>query len=93
MKLTNYKKEREGMSEVKVEQIVIKIGEREVVLNIEEAKELKKVLDDLFNTTIVTYPVYPYYYGNWRIGPAPSPKYDYGTIMCAVGDNLNNGFI
>ena len=72
------------MSEIKVEQIVIKIGEKEILLNVDEAKELRKVLDDLFGdkvTTIINYPQYPYWYGKWEIS-APQ----YGTIMCLTGN-------
>jgi hypothetical protein len=72
------------LGEVEVKNIVIKIGEKEIVLNLEEAKELRKVLDDLLgaNITIEKYAPYWPYYQNWDITPYVGPEWQSGTIYC-----------
>jgi hypothetical protein len=77
------------LGEVEVKNIVIKIGEKEILLNLEEAKELKKVLDDLLGVKLIEYYI-PYfrYYQNWNITPYIGPQWSSGTICCS---NKNNG--
>ena len=71
------------MGEVEVKNIVIKIGEKEIVLNLEEAKELRKVLDDLLGVKFIEHytPYFPYYQ-NWNITPYIGPQWPSGTIYC-----------
>jgi hypothetical protein len=57
---------------VKVEKIVLKIGERELELSPEEVKELKEVLDKMFGDEKIVhhyYPHYPYYYPSYPTYP------------------------
>jgi hypothetical protein len=56
----------------KIKKIVLQIGEKEIELSLDEAKELKKILGDLFKekeTVYVPspYPVYPYFPNIWRV--------------------------
>ena len=59
------------MSEIK--KIVLSVGDKEIELTPDEAKELRKILGDLFGekeTTVVpmpypVYPNYPYFGGTW----------------------------
>lgn len=66
--------------EVKVEGIRLKVAKREIALTVEEAKKLKKALDDLFGEKpilgVVPWwsPIYvPWYYGYYE------PAWDSGT--------------
>lgn len=75
------------MSELK--KIVLQIGEKEIELTPDEAKELKKVLGDLFGedkTVFVPnpYPVYPYYRPYFTWGTHTSPN-DNGVAYITSG--------
>jgi hypothetical protein len=73
---------------VQVKSLTIKIGEREIEMTVEEAKNLKGVLDSLFEKEIVVkkeievvpqpYPVYPNY--PWWTQPLYSNTTDPNTI-------------
>ena len=78
-------KKSEEVDVVKVEKIVIKIGDKENEYTLEEAKNLQKLLNDLFGTkevfsvpSVWVYPntyVYP-----WTIQPYSNPLGTDGTI-------------
>jgi hypothetical protein len=70
---------------VKIEKIVLVIGDKEIKLSVEEAKELSKILKDVFgdNTPYVQPYAYPYvypqpYYPYWKW--KYEPKYNMGGV-------------
>jgi hypothetical protein len=82
----NKHKKRRNMSEVKVEKISIKIGDKEQEYTLEEAKELQKLLNELFGNKETIYisvpawqvdkviyrePTYPYPYTSPTTVPYP----------------------
>ena len=87
--------------EVKVERIVIKIGDKEHEFSMEEAKELQKLLNDLLGEKEVIYIPYsqpviypqPVYVEPYRYIPyypertAPNPYINPWIITCGTGDD------
>jgi hypothetical protein len=77
------------MTEVSISKICIKIGEKEVELSPDEAKELQEILNDMFGkreTVYVPqpYPVYPNPYRYWSVTYGP------GVVYCSTaGSNTN----
>ena len=75
-------KKNEEVGVVKVEKIVIKIGDKEVEYTLEEAKKLQELLNNLLgNKETIYVPVYPTY-------PQPYPYYSYNvpwTITYGTG--------
>lgn len=78
---------------MKIEKIVIEFNGKKIDLSIKDAKELQKVLDELFGekTTRISYPVYierpyyhkPYWYGDrvWCSTMAQTKGTNRGTLM------------
>ncbi len=60
---------------VKIDKIVLKIGDKEIELTAEGAKELKEVLDKFFGDPKVVCYYYPNYYHAWT--PTYSPTWTY----------------
>lgn len=85
------------MGEVVVKNIVIKIGEKELLLSLEEAKELQEVLNDVLGkeVQVVKMLIEQYPYNWWSVKPYPiyggsgDPLYPPGTILCS-NDGINN---
>ena len=67
------------MSEVKIKNVEIKIDKKTINLSLEQAKELKAALDDLFQPSPVWY--YPVY--------SPQPQWDY-TYEIGTDPNAGN---
>jgi hypothetical protein len=59
---------------VKIESVKIKIGKNELELSIEEARQLKKELDEVLGKEIVTKEYVPYY-PYWYVYPQPYTTY------------------
>ena len=77
------------MSKVKISKISLKIGEKFIVLNLDEAKELQQLLNDTFGKQETVYipspPIYierewPYPYKYWE------PYITYDTKTANTGD-------
>jgi len=51
------------MAKIEIKRIVLKVGDNEVVLSLEEARELKEILGELFgkDTTTIVIPSSPIY--------------------------------
>lgn len=81
--------------EVVVKNIVIKIGEKEIALNLDEARELQEVLNDVLGkeVQVVKMLIEAYPYKWWYVNPyqpySGDPLYPPGTIMCST--NQING--
>ena len=64
------------MDNVNISKINIKIGEKEISLTLEAAKELQRILNNTFGNTVfvpncpitIPYPVYPSPCPSWKIG-------------------------
>jgi len=76
------------MSEVKIKKIEIKVGKKTINLSLEQAKELKGALDDLFQQPVTWY--YPYTTTPWTYtttdvscGTLNPEIYDTATINLA----------
>lgn len=77
--------------EVVVKNIVIKIGEKEMALNLDEARELQEVLNDVLGKEVYVVErlieAYPYKW--WGVRPyswdgTSIPKWPEGTILCST---------
>jgi len=73
-------------NKVEVKKIVLQIGKKEIPLSLDEAKELKNILADIFEKPDVyipyptyPYPVYPYRYHYWTCDDTIPTRY---TITC-----------
>ena len=76
-------------TKVEIKKVVIKIGDKELSLSIDEAKELKTILNQTFGggetiyvpTVIREYP--PYVYPHWTItyGDSNTKDYSSGTML------------
>ena len=86
--------------EVTIQSIKITMGKREVELSIEEAKKLKKALEEIFGTKVIEKTEHIHHYDNWgqywpRYYNAPKP-FDWGTVYCSTAkgtantDNMQN---
>lgn len=63
--------------EIKVESLKISIGKKEIELNIEDAKKLKKALEDIFGKDVVHE-----YHDCWYYRPYRPYQPYWGTIWC-----------
>lgn len=80
------------MATVTVENIVIKIGKKEIALNLEEARELLSVLENTLGkkVEIVERIIDRYHYDYWKIRPyeitwgSGTGNYPPGTILCSL---------
>jgi len=77
--------------EVIVKNIVIKIGEKELELNLDEARELQEVLNDVLGkeVRVVERLIEAYPYKWWYTRPyqwegTGNPLYPPGTILCTT---------
>lgn len=80
------------MANVTVENIVIKIGKKEIALNLDEAKELLEVLQNTLGkkVEVVERIIDRYHYDYWKIRPyeitygSGTGNYPPGTILCSL---------
>jgi len=70
--------------EIKVESLKISIGKKEIELNIEDAKKLKKALEDIFGKEVIHEHHNSWWYTHYRPVTTPTPSYPYwwGTMTC-----------
>jgi len=57
-----------GQSELKIDKIVLKLGQIEVALSIDECQKLQKILNDLFQKQVITEVIkeeYHHHYPYW----------------------------
>ena len=73
-----------------VEKVVLKIGDKEISLSIEEAKQLKGILSDLFGKKEIQYTPYPVVE---KIPYYPRPWYEYDKWNFRYGLNDNIGAV
>ena len=80
--------------EVTIQSIKILMGKREVELSIEEAKKLKKALEEIFGTKVIEktehihhHDYYRYYDWNKYYVSVPQ-KYDFGTVYCSSANGI-----
>lgn len=86
-------------ADVIVKNIVIQIGEKELVLNLDEAKELQEVLNDVLGEEVQVVKMllekYPYKW--WYARPYQwnavngDPLYPAGTFLCSSVNNTIKG--
>ena len=84
--------------EVTIQSIKIIMGKKEVELSIEEAKKLKKALEEIFGEKVITktehihhhdyYRWFQPYYGYTYESPK---KYDYGIVYCSTAKGSTGG--
>jgi len=72
--------------QVKVDRIVIKIGNKEISLDLDEAKELKEILADMFGGVkeIIReehYHPYPYIWYEYKVHATPTWTIKYGDSL------------
>lgn len=80
------------MAEVKVENIVIKIGKKEIQLSLAEAKELQNVLEEMLGkkVNIVERIIERRHWDYWKIEPyritwdTGTGNYPPGTVLCTA---------
>jgi hypothetical protein len=72
--------------EIKVESLKISIGKKEIELNIDDAKKLKKALEDIFGKEVV----HEYHYDWWYRPYQPYTPY-WGTITCGNLVDITGG--
>ena len=57
--------------QIAVKKIVLQIGKKEIDLSVDEAKELRRVLDELLSNQQTVYPLWYWYphitYGHWQV--------------------------
>lgn len=85
--------------EVGLKSITIKVGAREIVLGVDEAKKMKEALDDLFGKEVIREvyverwqnPIWYYHAPVWMSGEsANSPwKSTWGQVFCSSSGNLS----
>lgn len=83
--------------EITIKSIKILMGNREVELSIEEAKKLKKALEEIFGEKIVNKTEHIHHYDRYGLWPYyakatfESPKkYDFGTVYCSTTKSDSN---
>jgi hypothetical protein len=71
--------------EIKIEKMVLNIEGEKVSLSIEQAKKLKKILDELFGKEIVKEVVHEHHYGWWYRPYYPNVPtwWNSGTVYCS----------
>ena len=72
--------------EIKIESLKINIGKKEIELSVEEAKKLKKALEDIFGKEIV----HEHHHDWWYRPYYPVQPYYWGTIACGGTSNLTS---
>ncbi len=78
------------MSKIKLEKIVLEVGEKKIELSLEEARDLKDILKDLLGDGTGGYPVYVPYTEPYRISPIwiySNPYSVDGTITISATTN------
>lgn len=77
---------------IEVRKIDIKIGDKTISLKPEQAKELKKILNEMFEEKVVHEHHHEYhrYWWNWPAYTQPYTPYPQWTITCG-GSGLANG--
>lgn len=74
--------------EIKIDSLKISIGKKEVELSVEEAKKLKKALEDIFGKEVVHEHHHDWWYRPY-ISTVPYP-YSWGTVYCGTTiDQIN----
>lgn len=94
------KKENVMEKEVSIQSIKILMGKREVELSIEEAKKLKKALEEIFGTKVIEKTEHIHYHDYFRYYDwnkyycVDSPKkYDFGTVYCSNSAKESKGVL
>jgi hypothetical protein len=83
-------------NKVKISKINIKIGDKEIPLTLEEAQELRQILDDTFGQKTVFYPSTPVIIERPYVRPYPYPYWSIsyenttGVIGSAATFTLNS---
>lgn len=90
-------KNPETQPAVAVKKVVVQLGKKELIIDIEDAKELQKVLNELFGQVVTEKVVehhhhsYPYYWNypaiQWTTGSGNGYKYTQNdnTVYCSFG--------
>ena len=76
------------MSKVKIENIELKLGKQKIVLSIDQAKELKNILNETFGDKEKEYIRYPVYIQHW----ATYWPYQTGGTTCTTAGNDSSNF-
>lgn len=71
--------------QIEVKQVVLQIGKKEINLSVDEAKELRRVLDELLSNQQTVYPMWYWYpqvtYGSWHVTSGESGTLTIGSTQ------------
>ena len=83
--------------EIEVSSIKITMGKKEVDLTIEEAKKIKKALEEIFSEKVVEktehhhhHDYYRQYYPIWSTNYAQKQTFDFGQVYCSTGKSMGD---
>ena len=87
--------------EEKIDRVILKIGEKEIELTVEEARKLKTVLDDMLGDQQIVREWddrWFWHYDHWKWNPVlipanplyPKQPYKPAEIWCGTSDNTLN---
>lgn len=79
--------------EVKIEKMVLNIEGEKVSLSMEQAKKLKKILDDLFGKEIIKEVTKEHHYHDWYYRPwntfVNSPSWKDNIVYCSADNKAS----
>jgi len=83
--------EKKAEASVKITELKIKLGQKEITLTTEEAHKLKDALDDLFGKEVIREIVHDHWHDWWYTKPSPywqNPGY---YTVCGGGAGMSSG--